>query len=255
MQPQRQKVKNKHWGTPKAGSNVEEFLGYRVEHILEGNQLDLFMVANSDLCLAMENGGWFQEQVIDTARKAEKPWEYIGRAYPFKDSPHENEFYSIIEPVNIAKENVFLGNNVMGLPTLKKMKKEADVDEALVSMKIILMTWKYLNDPDVKRILKNQADRVGDRMEIADAWFDQRPSSSWTKKGLKAKWQAFIKSSTDAGVAKLKVHLEEWMPKIEKILPTDTSQDATVPGRVERRQKIKAMKDEIEGLTTFVSPF
>ncbi|KAK7955358.1 glycosyl hydrolases family 18-domain-containing protein [Apiospora saccharicola] len=255
VQPQKQKVKNKRWGTKNAGPKVEEFVGYRVEHILEGNQLDLFMVANSDLCGPMENDGWFKKQTIDTTRKEELPWEYIGRAYPFRNSPHEDEFYSIIEPVNIAKENVFLGNNVMGLKDLKKMKTEAHIDSALVSMKITLMTWKYLNDPTVKAVLKKQADRVGDRMEVADEWFDKSTTSGWTKRDLRGRWQRFIKSSTDVGVAKLKTHLEEWMPKIEKILPTDTSQDATIPGRAERRQKIAALRREVDALTTFSSPF
>ncbi|KAK7910554.1 hypothetical protein PG985_013035 [Apiospora marii] len=255
VQPQKQNVKNPRYGTKAAGPNTKPFLGYRVEHILEGNQLDLFMVANSDLCLPMKDGGWFKDDVvIDTTRKPELPWEYIGRAYPFRNS-NENEFYSIIEPINLAKENVFLGNEPMGLKYLKKMKKEADLDSALLSMKITLLTWKYLNDPAVKRVLKAQADRVGDRMEVADEWFDQNKASTWTKRDLKGKWLKFIKSSTDVGVAKLRVHLEEWIPKVEKILPTDTSTDAAVPGRVERRKKVKAMREAIDGLTTYTSPF
>lgn len=224
---------NKKWGTPGAGAGVQQYIGYRVEHILEGNQLDLFMVENSDLCLPMDDAGWFEKQVIDPTRKAELPWEYIGRAYPFRDS-HEDEFYSILEWVNLAKESVFMGHEVMGLKHLKKMKKEADVDAALLSMKITLMTWKYLNDPAVKRVLKAQADRVGDRMEVADDWFARSSASNWAKRDLRGKWLRFIKSNTDAVVPRLKVHLDEWIAKVEKI---------------------QAMREAIDGLTDFTSPF
>ncbi|KXH59987.1 glycosyl hydrolase family 18 [Colletotrichum salicis] len=250
IQPSLQQVPNKHYGVR---PGAEQFVGYRVEHVLEGNQLDLFMLQNSGLCKAMKDSGWFEEQSIGT--KKELPWEYIGRGYPYIGS-NDDEFYSILEIMNIIKENAFLGNALPGEKDIKKsIKKEATLDEAIRTVKNAMMTYKYVVMDDVKDILKDQADRVSDRLDTVDKWFTGKGSNPWAYSSMKAKWRSFIKGSTEKAVGKMKSFVVDWTEKIEEVLPKDTTNDANVPGRVALRKKIVELRKAVDDLPAWTSPW
>ncbi|KAF9875163.1 hypothetical protein CkaCkLH20_07429 [Colletotrichum karsti] len=157
-------------------------------------------------------------------------WEYIGS--------NDDGFHSILKIMNIIKENAKL-----------------TLDEAIRTVKNAMMTYKYMVMDDVKDILKDQADRVGDRLDTVDKWFTGKGSNPWAYSSMKAKWTSFIKGSTEKAVGKMKSFVVDWTEKIEEVLPKDTTNDANVPGRVALRKKIVELRKAVDDLPAWTSPW
>lgn len=247
-------MKNKHF-IDGSGAGVKEFVEYKIEHVLEANQLDGFMVVHSDLCPDMRSTGWFKFHDIGGMRQ--RPWNYIAKGYPSKGS-NDGEFYKIIQLINHCKQHAFLGNSLPGESAMSQLvQQEATMEDAIMTMKVALLTWKYLNMDEVKRVLKAQSDRVGERLETADRFMvrNSNQGTKWEYANLKGKWNSYIKGNTARVMARLKSFLDEWVPKVEAVIPADTSQDSQVDGRETRRKKVKALKEAIDNMGTWSSPW
>lgn len=115
-------------------------------------------------------------------RRRRSPWQYIADAFPYKAATdngkaypanHEDEFVYVLEPINIVKEFAFKNNEALpgNGDMTKAVASEQTVDNAIRTMKNILLTYKYMTDPTIQATLVTQAQRVADRMsEVEISW-------------------------------------------------------------------------------------
>lgn len=53
----------------------------------------------------------------------------------------------------------------------------------------------------------------------------------------------------------MKSFVVDWTEKIEKLLPSDTSNDANVPGRTALREKIAKLREAVDDIPAWSSPW
>ncbi|KAL2259976.1 hypothetical protein VTK26DRAFT_6171 [Humicola hyalothermophila] len=259
-QPGRQNV-------PRPGGSYEP---YPVEHVLEGQLLTDFLARSSeettfsDICRDMGNA-WFSTQTVPGHMTADgnpqSPWQYIADGYPYSagsrpayQAHHEEEFVRVIESVNIMKEFAFkFKDKLPGNDKMQELSASEDtVDQAIRTMKIVLMTYKYLAADEIRELLYKQAHRVGDRMSEMEDFL--RDSGLSEIQGLKNMWIRFVKGRTELAAGKLRIFLTSWMPVIERTLyGTDSSQDDQT--RATLRRKIEALREQVDKLPRFRNPF
>lgn len=245
---------------------------YAVEHVLEGQLLTDFLAKSSDettfsdICHDMTASDWFNSQAVPggmtSTGVAQSPWQYIADGYPYSEgrrapaypAHHEDEFVRVITSVNVMKEFAFkFKDRLPGNDDMQGLSASEDtVDRAIRTMKVVIMTYKYLIASDIQSLLYTQANRVGDRMdEMEDMLRDAGRSDI---QGMKGIWIRFVKGRTELAGGKLRVFLTSWMPVIERVLEgTDPNQDDDT--REELREKIRVLRSEVDNLPRFRNPF
>lgn len=253
MQPARQNVKR-----PPGGK--AEFERYITEHVLEAQLLKEFMKDRNikPLCKPMERGG-FKKGNVPINGVPQNPWDYIGGAYP-SDQPggHGDEMNIIIESVNLVKENAFKLHRLPGEGAMAAACKSEDtVDKAIRTMKNIIMTYKYMKEPTINDIFVDQVNRVADRFEEAENAVRAFSGNTYTTNDLKNKWKTFMRTRTTQVISKFHQFFDTWIVEIEKVLEgTDEEEDVYFPGRADRREKIKTLREVVDDVkNTWTNPF
>ncbi|KAI9150010.1 Chitotriosidase-1 [Paramyrothecium foliicola] len=257
---------------PNRGNNPRNE-DYAVEHVLEAQLLSQFLTQGfSDVCddMGEANSGWYDDTamppVVPNAR-TRSPWQFIADAFPYRSARdtrngpnypahHEDEFITVIQPINQVKASAFAGANA--LPGSDGMadavRSEQTVERAIRTMKNVLLTYKYLNLQFVKDTLVAQATRVGDRMDEAEDFLRNDPRFTSDIQGLRGLWLSFVKGRTELAVSKMSTFLTLWLPEIERVLDnTDPAQDT--PARATIRTKIERLRDAVDNRGRWSSPF
>ncbi len=194
----------------------------------------------------MKDRGWNRRTTIDGAANI-YPWDFIGSAFPGENNGFGNEVNRIIEPVNIVKENAFKGNR---LPKESQMAgfcaSELTVDRAIRTMKIVIMTIKYLQEDAIRVIWNAQAARVADRFETAeDALATLDPN--YSNLDLRSKWEVFVVENAEVAIGQLDTFLTRWIGPIENVL-ADTDPDEDNAGRARRRTTITNLRAQVDAV-------
>jgi hypothetical protein len=95
-----------------------------------------------------------------------------------------------------------------------KMKKfiddNAQNNKAFMKMRDIISAWKYHQDKTTKDILKKQSDRVAAVMNRLEDEIKKK-DKTYTKIGLKAAWDSFMKARAETARARAEETLDTWL--------------------------------------------
>ncbi|KAL9617420.1 MAG: hypothetical protein Q9160_007777 [Pyrenula sp. 1 TL-2023] len=193
-----------------------------------------------------------QEFTLDNSPKRD-PWGHIAAAYPSKDINKE-EFVRLQRNINTpTKANVSLQLYFLAdIPSLtisivlklfndgsamifdqNKMKTWLpDKDgryEVLIRLRRVLGAQKYLNEPDIIKIFKNQKTRMGDILDKLDTAMNTHPRkikddttgavtttyNVWEKQDLLAEWNAHMDEKWKQATAKQKKVMDTYLQKLD----------------------------------------
>ncbi|TDZ15172.1 Endochitinase [Colletotrichum orbiculare MAFF 240422] len=232
----------------KKGANEQ----YVIEHVLEAQTFSRWLSIEGadgrgvrDLCRAMKAGGWmnYAPDPLDANGARVNPITWVvQQAYP-SATYFPQEFISVIEPVNWQKQKSFgSGARLQEEASLEKeaqWKEGTPLDQALRTLKITVVTFKYLVDPELSTLYRDQASRVGIAL---DAMEDHMVAQgTWTKRNLQQSWLSFVKTSAEVAGGKLVKLLDTYISRAEKVLQgTDASKDDD--DRKKRRATIQALR-------------
>lgn len=241
----------------KKGNNEQ----YVIEHVLEAQTFSRWLSIEgadgrgvTDLCRAMKAGGWMSFTPdplnVNGARVNPITW-VVQQAYP-SATYFPTEFISVIEPVNWQKQKSFgSGARLQEEASLEKeaqWKEGTPLDQALRTLKITVVTFKYLIEPELSTLYRDQANRVGIALNVMEDHLVSQ--GTWTKRNLQQSWLSFVKTSAEVAGSKLVKLLDTYIPTAEKVLQgTDASKDDD--DRRKRRATIQALRtvydNEIKG--------
>ncbi|KAK4222695.1 hypothetical protein QBC38DRAFT_448026 [Podospora fimiseda] len=227
---------------------------YITEHVLEAHLLKEFMkdATASKFCKDLATNGFNTPLTI--GGKSQTPWNFVASAYPSKDAATASEFNKIIEPVNLVKENAFKLNNVVAASKVKKavaeVKDKGRFDQAMFSIKKVIMTYKYMKETEIKNILVKQTNRVANNFEIAEDTLTKVANSKYKKVNLKTLWLAFMKKRTGEVITNMETFLTTVIADIEKAAKDGNITDKALLARIAK------LKTEITALKgTWKNPF
>ncbi|KXH33675.1 glycosyl hydrolase family 18 [Colletotrichum nymphaeae SA-01] len=235
--------------------------GYVIEHVLEAQTFQRWLSIEGadgrgvrDLCRAMKASKWmtYTPDPLDANGAKVNPLTWVvQQSYPSAGVKPE-EFISVIEPVNWQKQKSFgSGTRLQEEASLEKEAQWMEgtpLDQALRTLKITVVTFKYLLEPELSALYREQATRVGIALNVMEDHLVSQ--GDWTKRNLQQSWLSFVKTSAEIAGGKLVKLLDTYIPVAEKVLQgTDASKDDD--DRKKRRATIQALRkvydDEIKG--------
>lgn len=143
------------------------------------------------------------------------------------------------------------------------VKTEDTVHDAILSVKRLLMVYKYMAMPavgampSIGAIYLAQVRRVEANFAAAEAAFLlQNPS--YRTKNLAQRWNTWSRAWTGLAIGKVNSYFDRWVPQIEAILPPFDPANPDDADRAELRLKITTMRAAVDarliGAATWTNP-
>lgn len=138
---------------------------------------------------------------------------------------------------------------------LARKPGEENRDLVLGRLRRLVGAKKYLVDDEIKRIFKNQVDRIGAILDELDKELEVRPRKvdgkqykNWKRQGLKAAWELHVDEKWNNAVQKHEKVIDRWSGLLEdthcpKQSPPTAAEDKNFCAQ------LKKMEAEYQSLT------